>query len=213
MSNVSKVVSAVKSMFTTEQVDAAKAAINHDIEGGTKWAALATAVRPMFANEKAYHKVKAAVMAELIAPAIPDALAIEKANAALPRKGSDEYVAECEKNPDYAAQWAAIRKADASQRAKRGVYFNRLGAELFKREPTDAEKKKAAKKAKQPKVVGAKILKKAAELLALIQKDEKPIYRHADATRIAQSLVSALTPIDLTPNLNAERGSGKRRTK
>lgn len=198
-------------MFTKAQIDAAKDAISHDIEGGTKWQRLADAVRHMFASEKAYQKVKPAVMAELLAPGIPGALDIEKANAALPRKGSDEYVAACEKDAGYAEQWAAIRKADASQRAKRGVYFNRLGAELFKRELTDAEKKKAAKKAKQPKVVGAKILKKAAELLAMIQKDEKPIYRHADATRIAQSLVSALTPVDVSSAVNAEKGSGQRR--
>ena len=204
-------------MFSKNQIELARVAITADGETKAKWVSLATAIKPVFVNEKAYTKAKPAVIAELIRPHVPDAAAIEKANAALPHKRSEAYTAACEADPNYAAQFEAIRKADASQRAKCNEYFNRLGGYIFRETLTDDEKKakkaKDAKKAKTPKATAARIQKKAAELLAMIQKDERPLYRHADATRIATSLVAALTPVDMSPSLNAEKGSGQRRTK
>jgi hypothetical protein len=189
-------------MFTATIIKTTRDAISCDVKAGNKWQEAGNAVRAEFVGREAFETVRAAFIDQVIVPALGDE-AVRIIAAEVPRKGTTAHKAATE---SQRTAWAELNDAKKTVRGKASVYFGRILKYAFPKDAAEGEgdDKPAA-------TIQAKALKAATALLAMLQKDEAPSYKHRAACDAAQALIAALTIEALPDAVNAEQGSGKRR--
>lgn len=188
-------------MFNAIIVKATRDAITCDVKAGNKWQEAGNAVRAEFVGREAFETVRAAFIDQVIVPALGDE-AVRIIAADVPRKGTAAYKG----TPAMHAAWEAANNAKKTVRGKASVYFGRILKYAFPKDSADGEGED-----KPAATIQAKALKAATALLAMLQKDEAPSYKHRAACDAAQALIAALTIEALPDAVSAEKGSGQRR--
>lgn len=187
-------------MFNATIVKTTRDAITCDVKAGNKWQEAGNAIRAEFVGREAFETIRAAFIDQVIVPALGDE-AIRIIAADVPRKGTTAHKAATEAQR---TEWAALTDAKKTVRGKASVYFGRILKYAFPKDEAEESDAPAA-------TIQAKALKAAAALLAMLQKDEAPAYKHRAACEAAQALITALSPPDISAHTHAERGSGQRR--
>jgi hypothetical protein len=190
-------------MINANIVKATRDAITSTVKAENKWLDVGSVVRAEYHGAGALKAIRAEFIDTVIVPALGDD-AVKVIAAEPPRKGSKEYTAA---TGEQQAAWAALNDAKATVRGKASVYFGRVMKYAF---PPVEGKDDADEKATA--TTQAKLLKTATALLATMQKDEAPAYRHAHAVAACQALIAALT-VPAVYDQDASKGSGQRRTK
>jgi hypothetical protein len=155
-------------------------AITSTVKAENKWLATGEVVRAEYADKAALEAVRAEFLSEVIYPAMGEE-AVRVIEAVIPAKNHKDYIGA---TAELRAQWDSMSEAKKTVRGKGSVYFGRV----IKYAYPETDKAEAEDATEQ-----AKLLKLASALLVRIQKDASPTYRHADACRVAQALVSFLT--------------------
>ena len=154
-------------------------AITSTVKAENKWLATGEVVRAEYADKSALEAIRSQFLSEVIYPAMGDS-AVRVIEAVIPAKNHKDYIGA---TAELRAQWDSMSEAKKTVRGKGSVYFGRVIKYAYPE--TDKAETEATEQ--------AKLLKLASALLVRIQKDASPTYRHADACRVAQALVSFLT--------------------
>jgi hypothetical protein len=190
-------------MINANIVKATRDAITSTVKAENKWMDVGSVVRAEYHDADALKAVRAEFLDTVIVPALGDD-AVRVIASEPPRKGSKAYTAA---TGAQQAAWAELNEAKATVRGKASVYFGRVMKYAF---PPIAGEDDAEEKATA--TTQAKLLKTATAMLATMQKDETPAYRHANAVAACQALIAALT-IPAVYDQDASKGSGQRRVK
>jgi hypothetical protein len=157
-----------------------------------KWTALKVPVAKHYATREGFVAVRPQFIADYIYPNMgkdkETGLAWIDVMQELPRKGNKEYKAKVAENAAYADRHALLRERQKIGRSMGGEFCTRVENATF-----GVPEKKDDTTPKTPETRQAKLLKRAADLLEAIQKDDEPTYAHKDAIKFAQSLVKSLT--------------------
>lgn len=164
------------------------------VEVAGKWDATAPMVRKEWPTREGFVAVRAGFIEHYIYPMMgkdsETGLAWTVVMQDLPRKDSKAYklAAQESGNPaKYEETHATLRARQKIGRSMGGEYCTRIEVATF------GKPEKPESDAKTPETKQAKLLKKAAELLAAIQADEEPTYDHKTAIASMQKVVRALT--------------------
>lgn len=168
------------------------AAIDADNKAKGKWVATGPAVLKHYATRDGFIAVRAQFITDYILPNMGKdevtGLSWIDVMQDLPRKGNKDYKAKVAENSAYAERHALLRDRQKIGRSMGGEFCTRIEEAAFGKveKPADGNPK-------QPETKQAKLLKRAADLLEAIQKDEEPTYNHKEAIKFAQALVKSLT--------------------
>ena len=175
-----------------EIFSAVGAAIDADNKAKGKWVATGPAVLKHYATRDGFVAVRAQFITDYILPNMGKdevtGLSWVDVMQDLPRKGNKEYKALVAENAAYAERHALLRDRQKIGRSMGGEFCTRIENATF-----GVAEKPADSKPQQPETKQAKLLKRAADLLEAIQKDEEPTYNHKEAIKFAQALVKSLT--------------------
>ena len=152
-----------------------------------KWLEVGSVVKSEYASADALTAVKDDYLDDVIYPAMGDE-AVRVMRAIVPRTNSKEFIGA---SATQQAAWVAAGKAKVSVRGKGNSYFTRI-RDIYAF-PTPKDEAKDEAKETTPESNQVKLLKKATELLAALQKDEAPTYKHREAIAAAHLVVKALT--------------------
>jgi hypothetical protein len=154
-----------------------------------KWLEVGSVVKSEYANAEAFTAIKDEFLDDVVYPAMGDD-AVRIMRAEIPRTNTKEFKGA---SATQQAEWIAGGKAKVSVRGKGNSYFARIrdvyAFPTVKDESEDDDKSKET----TPESTQVKLLKKATELLAALQKDEAPKYKHREAVAAAHLLVKSLT--------------------
>jgi hypothetical protein len=167
-------------------------AIAATVSADGKWTALKVPVAKHYATREGFIAVRAQFIADYIYPNmgkdVATGLSWVDVMQELPRKGNKEYKALVAENAAYAERHALLRDRQKIGRSMGGEFCTRIENATF-----GVAEKPADSKPQQAETKQAKLLKRAADLLEAIQKDEEPTYNHKEAIKFAQALVKSLT--------------------
>lgn len=152
-----------------------------------KWLEVGSVVKSEYASADAFTAIKDEFLDEVIYPAMGDE-AVRVMRAIVPRSNSKEFIGA---SATQQAAWVAAGKAKVSVRGKGSSYFARI-RDIYAF-PTVKDESEDEAKETTPESNQVKLLKKATELLAALQKDEAPTYKHREAIAAQMLVVKALT--------------------